>query len=428
MTHTLDQQLKELGSSDLITGTREKNSLNQLLPDFLRSARSHLGMEVAFIAEFNDGNRVFRHVDSSVEDQRVKVGGSDPLEQTYCQRVVDGRLPELIPDTAAVPAALELSVTKALPVGAHLSVPIKLKDGSVYGTFCCFSFTPDLSLNQRDLSMMRVFADLAGEAIQRDAEASKQHEEKVRRVRSVIKDDGLSMVYQPIINVEQNELVGFESLTRFSATPLRGPDVWFSEAASVGLGWELEMRAVKLATAALHYLPADVYLSFNVSPETLANGALQRSLEGLPLERLVLEITEHASVAQYSEILEALTPLTKRGLRIAVDDAGAGYASFRHILQLQPDIIKLDMSLTRDIDTDGAKRALASALILFAKETGSKIVAEGVETVSELKALRSLGVKEVQGYLLGRPGPLSQALALCSPVCRYSPVPAEMFS
>jgi hypothetical protein len=99
-------------------------------------------MDVAFLSEFTDGQRVFRHVDSSLENLPVKVGGADPLEASYWQRVVDGRLPELIQDATAVPAAMELPVTRALPVGAHLSVPIKLKDGSVYGTFWCFSFTP----------------------------------------------------------------------------------------------------------------------------------------------------------------------------------------------------------------------------------------------------------------------------------------------
>lgn len=174
------------------------------------------------------------------------------------------------------------------------------------------------------------------------------------------------------------------------------------------------MRAVELAMAALDKLPQDVYLSFNVSPEALINGELRRVLHGLPLGRLVLEITEHATVAEYSELLGALAPLRKEGIRLAVDDAGAGYASFRHILQLQPDTIKLDMSLTRDIDSDTARRALASALILFAEETGSKIVAEGVETASELQALRSLGANKAQGYFLGRPAPLSSALSLCS--------------
>jgi EAL domain-containing protein (putative c-di-GMP-specific phosphodiesterase class I) len=338
------------------------------------------------------------------------VGGADPLEASYCQRIVDGRLPELIQDATAVPAAMELRVTRALPVGAHLSVPIKLKDGSVYGTFCCFSFTPDLSLNQRDLGMMRVFADLAADVIERNLEKGKQRDEKAKRIQSVISGDGLSIVYQPIINVAQDKVVGFESLTRFSATPLRGPDVWFNEAASVGMGAQLEMRAVELAMAALDSLPKDVYLSFNVSPEALINGDLRRVLEGMPLERLVLEVTEHATIDEYSELTNALAPLRTQGLRLAVDDAGAGFASFRHILRLQPDIIKLDMSLTRDIDTDAARRALASALIRFAHETGSKIVAEGVETASELRVLRSLGVNKVQGYFLGRPAPLANAL------------------
>jgi EAL domain-containing protein (putative c-di-GMP-specific phosphodiesterase class I) len=368
-------------------------------------------MDVAFLSEFTDGQRVFRHVDSSLENQPVKVGGADPLEASYCQRVVDGRLPELIQDATAVPAAMELPVTRALPVGAHLSVPIKLKDGSVYGTFCCFSFTPDLSLNQRDLGMMRVFADLAADVIERNLEKGKQRDEKAKRIQSVISGDGLSIVYQPIINVAQDKVVGFESLTRFSATPLRGPDVWFNEAASVGMGAQLEMRAVELAMAALDSLPRDVYLSFNVSPETLINGDLRRVLEGMPLERLVLEITEHATIDEYSELTNALAPLRTQGLRLAVDDAGAGFASFRHILRLQPDIIKLDMSLTRDIDTDAARRALASALIRFAHETGSKIVAEGVETASELRVLRSLGVNKAQGYFLGRPAPLSSAMS-----------------
>jgi EAL domain-containing protein (putative c-di-GMP-specific phosphodiesterase class I) len=385
-------------------------SLDQLLPELLRAVRSHLGMDVAFLSEFKDGQRVFRHVDSSLENQPVKVGGADPLEESYCQRVVDGRLPELIQDAMAVPAAMELPVTRALPVGAHLSVPIKLKDGSVYGTFCCFSFTPDLSLNQRDLGMMRVFADLAADVIERNLEKDRQRDEKAKRIQSVISGDGLSIVYQAIFNVAQDKVVGFESLTRFSATPLRGPDVWFNEAASVGMGAQLEMRAVELAMTALDSLPQDIYLSFNVSPEALINGDLRRVLEGMPLERLVLEVTEHATIDEYSELTDALAPLRSRGLRLAVDDAGAGFASFRHILRLQPDIIKLDMSLTRDIDTDAARRALASALIRFAHETGSKIVAEGVETASELSVLRSLGVNKAQGYFLGRPAPLANAL------------------
>ncbi|WP_293229916.1 EAL domain-containing protein [Paludibacterium sp.] len=126
-------------------------------------------------------------------------------------------------------------------------------------------------------------------------------------------------------------------------------------------------------------------------------------LAGFPLDRLMLEVTEHTSVDDYVQIAAALKPLRDSGLKLAVDDAGAGYASFRHILKLQPDVIKLDVSLIRQIDSDTGCRALAGALIRFAEETGSKIVAEGVETVEELRALRELQVNKAQGYLLGRP-------------------------
>ena len=231
----------DVALSSLFTNTKEvTGSLNQLLPQFLRAARSHLGMDVAFLSEFRDGNRVFRHVESKIHDQPVLVGGSDPLEDSYCQRVVDGRLPELIQDAATIPAALELPVTRALPVGAHLSVPVKLKDGTVYGTFCCFSFKPDLSLNERDVSMMRVFAELAANAIERDVDVNKQHDEKTSRISSVMKDDGLSIVYQPIFNVALNKVVGFESLTRFSATPVRGPDFGLMKRLVLAWQWNLK--------------------------------------------------------------------------------------------------------------------------------------------------------------------------------------------
>ena len=144
-------------------------------------------------------------------------------------------------------------------------------------------------------------------------------------------------------------------------------------------------------------------MRFLIAIYTLLKGSLDAVLAGFPFERLMLEVTEHASVDDYSLIAAALKPLRERRLKLAVDDAGAGYASFRHILKLQPDVIKLDVSLIRKIDSDTGCRALAAALIRFAEETGSKIVAEGVETVAELQALCELKVNKAQGYLLGRP-------------------------
>lgn len=389
--------------------TDDEASLDEVLRDALHAIRLHLGMDIAFVSEFANGRRIFRIIDSHLDAPPIQVGGSDPLDESYCQRVVDGRLPELIRDASLVAAARELPVTMALPVGAHLSVPIRLEDGVVFGTFCCFSFAPDQSLQERDLTLMRVFADFTGKQIERRLATGRVHDEIKERIASVLSDGSLSVVYQPVYHFAEDRIVGFEALSRFSAMPIRTPDVWFKEAAQVGLGEALEMAAIEAALQGLDRLPKDIYIALNVSPEHVISGALARVVLGKALDRIVLEVTEHVAIADYSEFAAALAPLRKDGIRLAVDDAGAGYASFRHILKLQPDFIKLDISITRDIDTDRTRRALAAALIRFAEETGSRIIAEGVETESELRVLRHLQVNKAQGYLIGRPMPINDA-------------------
>lgn len=386
--------------------TANHHSSDEIVKETLHSVRTLLGMEVAFISQFRDGRRVFRYVDSHGSAGPIRVGDSDPLEESYCQRVVDGRLPELIRDATQIAEALTLPATTALPVGAHLSVPIRFSDGQVYGTFCCFSTFPDGTLNDRDIRAMRLFADMTGKILERQVAEEEVRNESVTRLRAVLDEELFGMVFQPIIRIDRLEVVGYEALTRFSAEPLRTPDQWFNEAAAVGLQEELELAVIRKALQGLADLPDDTYLSLNVSPETLLKGSVASVLEGYPFERLMLEVTEHASVRDYSSIATVLVPMRQRGLRLAVDDAGAGYASFRHILKLRPDAIKLDASLIRKIDTDAGCRALAAAIIRFAEETGSEVVAEGVETEAELQALRELKVNKAQGYLLGRPAPI----------------------
>lgn len=367
--------------------------------------RSHLGMDVAFASEFADGQRIFRHVSARPGDDVVTVGASGPLEESYCQQVVDGRLPELILDACALPAAAALAVTRQLPIGAHMSVPLRLSNGSLYGTFCCFSRRPDASLNDRDLNMLRAFAELASAQIERELGERRAQADIEARVRDVIAHDRLRMVYQPIYRISDGSVIGVESLARFPDCEVRPPSDWFTEAAEVGLGTELDIAAVRQALAGLPYVPEQLYVAVNVSPATVLSGALEPILEKVPPGRVVLEITEHAAVTDYVALRRALEPLRKR-VRIAVDDVGAGYSGMRHILDLRPDIIKLDMSLTRDIDQDTARCALAQALVSFAAGIGSLIVAEGVERPEELEALRGLGVLKAQGYHLSKPLPV----------------------
>jgi EAL domain-containing protein (putative c-di-GMP-specific phosphodiesterase class I) len=184
------------------------------------------------------------------------------------------------------------------------------------------------------------------------------------------------------------------------------------EAAEIGLGTLLELAAIRLAQSSLLSFPDDVYLAVNASPKTILSGELADTLNAMQAERIVLEITEHAHVEDYEGLLRALEPLRSRGIRLAVDDAGAGFSSLQHILQLRPDLIKLDMALTRHINLDPARRALASALVAFARNTNSRIIAEGVETALELEALRAIGIEKAQGYFLGRPMPFDDAAKL----------------
>lgn len=379
----------------------------------LQSIRRHLGMDVAFISEFSGGRRYFRHVSAAPGDDRIRVGASDPLEDSYCEQVVDGRLAGRIADASADPVASALRATHAMGIGAHLGVPIVLADGSVFGTFCCFSTTPDHTLTDRDLAVMRVFAEVVGDQIDRDLSVQEEQQAVTRRIDAVLDSSGLEIVYQPIVMIDSGRVVGFEALSRFTAPPARTPDVWFAEAARVGLGVELEALAIGRALEGLWRLPESVYVAINASPATVVEGRLARLLTGIRLERVVVEVTEHEAVERYDELVAAVRPLQDDGLRIAIDDAGAGYASFRHILNLAPHMIKLDVSITRGIDGDRSRRALAAALCRFAEETGCRIVAEGVETAGELRALRELGFSKAQGYFLGRPMSLDQAVARC---------------
>lgn len=256
-----------------------------------------------------------------------------------------------------------------------------------------------------------VVAEL-GARLEREHGLAEDRREKERRIRGLLEGgEGLTMVYQPIVERNSGVIVGVEALARFALAPQRAPDRWFEEATEIGLGTELQLMAVARALPALDQLPDDVYVAVNVDPTTASSPGLAEIVERWPAERIVIELTEHAPASDYPSLREALDAFRRSGVRIAVDDAGAGFASLRHILELAPDIIKLDISIVRDIDTEASHRALASALVGFAREMGTELVAEGVETAEEALALDALGIRLMQGYYLARPGPQSRTSA-----------------
>lgn len=371
----------------------------------LAMARSHLDMDVAFVSEWIDGQQLFRHLDGASDTFDMTVDIGRPLEGSYCIRVMDGRLANFVRDAAAHPEVRDLEATRELRIGSYIGVPVRFSDGRFFGMLCCLSHTEEPTLNPRDVRFMEMLASLVAERMEADRVEQSGRQEVEDRVRAALVGDLFDSYLQPIVRLADRAVVGFEALTRFRGEHARTPDVWFAEARSVGLGSELELAAARLALKSLKLLPTQAYLSLNFAPSTVVDPRLAALLLDAPPERIVLEVTEHDAVEDYPSLERVLKSLRSGGVRLAIDDAGAGFSSFRHVIQLAPDIIKADVALTRGIDRDPARQALTRSLARFGRETGAVIVSEGIETDAELRTAVRLGVSFGQGYLLGRPAP-----------------------
>ena len=222
-------------------------------------------------------------------------------------------------------------------------------------------------------------------------------------VEFLCRPGAITAVVQPVVRTADQLIVGYEALARMPTLPERPPDWWLARAEDVGLRSQLEIACLRAAVS-LGPTPDDRLLFVNLSPSLLADPLALDLLDELP-DHLVIELTEQEAVDDYEALRRDLAPWLSRGVRIAIDDTGAGYSSLRHVIELTPDFLKLDRELVRDLDNDRNRRALVSAVAAFASEVGTSVIAEGVETGTELGVLRDAEVDLVQGYLLARPGP-----------------------
>ena len=377
---------------------------NEAIDRILSLARGALDMDVALVGTF-DGDFVVQAVDGEQEWFDLEVGTRIPAEQTYCRRMVQGELPHLVRDAAYDERTADLPMTREAGIGAYVGAPIRLWDGTLYGTLCCLSRSAEPTLNDRDARFLHVLAEIVADQIDRGQLEGEKRKLEWSRVRGVLDRDDIDIEFQPVFDLADCRIVSLEALARFWTEPMRSPSAWFAEAAEVGLGVELELAAIRSALQRLDDFPPDVALALNVSPTT----ALDRRFCELLLDvadRVVIEITEHAQVDDYEELRRALAPLRQRGAQVAIDDVGAGFANLRHILRLAPDIVKLDLSLTQEISRDPAREALATSLVGFAEGVGASIVAEGISSDEDLAVLRALGVAYGQGFYLARPSSL----------------------
>ena len=382
-----------------------------MVEGLLRTLQARVGMESVYLSVLHHDHQ---HVLAAAGDGVVAglaPGRRIPLAETYCVRMVAGELERSIGDTARHPAVAELPATRD-GLSCWVGVPVHLASGQLFGSLCGASGVARADVPPSIVEEFALVADILGEQLDADGVIDETVMDVSRRVTGALTRDGaMSSVLQPIVDVRGGEVTGVEALARF-ADDDRPVGLWFADAERAGLLPELEARAVRLAVRRLQDVADDVHVAINVSPSVLPSRELQEVLHDAPLHRLVLEVTEHAAVADYTALSSVLAPLRARGLRLAVDDVGTGFAGLGHIVHLRPDIIKVDRSLVHRLADDPTHRAAGAGLVGMAEHVGATLVAEGVETRGVLRVVSELGFTHVQGYLIARPSPAPDLAAV----------------
>lgn len=356
-----------------------------LVDRVLDLVRRQLACETAYLAE---------HVDGQVHPRAV-LGAPPAGVASSTEPAVDLAAPAGGTPNLQVPAGLVATRTG----GRHLAVPALLPDGALYGVLGALRADAAAPFDDDAHRTLRLLAGLLAD----DLDDARREEALRRRLQRLLDDGALAMAAQPIVDLASGRCLGVEALARFPAE-LGNPAEVFAAATRLGLGARLEWLAAFRGLDVLRALCPDQFLTVNLSPAVAAELALRSFPHAhLPWRQLVLEITEHAVVDSYGELRRRLAPLRERGLRVAIDDAGAGYASLHHVVELHPDLIKVDASLVHGLADDHARRVAVSAFVLLALDLGATVVAEGVERPEDLATLLDLGVDAAQGYLLARP-------------------------
>ncbi|GAB3320897.1 hypothetical protein GCM10027451_41930 [Geodermatophilus aquaeductus] len=395
---------------------RQRTDAEQQIAELLRTARRSLHMSVAFLSRMDGTTQTLEVVDTRVP-LLVQEKNKQVQETSFCQAILDGRLPAVIDDVKRYPVAMALPSARIPRIRSYVSTPVTLSDGTLYGTFCAFGFTSDKELTGRDEALMKVLASAASVIIEPELREQQRRDDIDGRLDPLVASGGPSVLLQPIVDLATGVRVGAEALSRFPREWGKGPDVVFEEAHSIGRGHEVELLALRGAAAHLDRVGG--YVAMNVSPQTLLTPAFSALLTELPLDRILLELSEHDPVEDYDALTTTLMPFRAAGMRLAIDDVGAGFSSLRHIVVTDPDVIKMDRSIVSGLHVDPVLSKLVEALVVFGHGCGVKVVAEGIETADEAARLRDLGVDLGQGWYFGRPGP-PEAL---TPVAPARPVP-----
>lgn len=384
---------------------RGRTEEQERVAELLRTARSALGLTMSFLSRMDEDTQYLEVVESGVP-LIARDGVSQRRSTSFCQLILDGELPPVIPDVRDFPTAMALPAARFPRIRSYVSVPVTLSDGTLYGTFCAAGLRSDRELQERDRALMEVLAHAAALIVEPGFVADRRRREIEARMLPLVSSGGPAIVLQPIVDLASGVRVGVEALSRFPASWDRAPDVCFADAREAGLAATLELQAVVRAVReALEVIAPHEYVGVNLSPDVLLLPDAGLVLADLSLDRVLLELSEHDPVEDYEALNGVLAPWRAAGLRLAIDDVGSGFSSMRHIVLTRPDVIKLDRGIVDGVATDPVLTTLIGSMVAFARSIGARTVAEGVEQDADALALRGLGVDLGQGWHFGRPVP-----------------------
>lgn len=302
-------------------------------------------------------------------------------------------------------AAAAVTGDQELGLACSAYAPILSDDGTTVGVLVGASMAADDG--ERVTGWLPLVSDLAGVAsalLTPHLRAGREADTERRSIETLIAERRFASVFQPVVELESRRVVGYEALTRFDE---EAPQVVFARARASGIGVELERACLSASLDAACSLPSTSWLSLNASPQLLIGDGTLHELLSTSQHNLIIEITEGVPITDYVAMRAAIARLGP-SVQLAIDDAGAGYASLRHIIELRPSVVKLDMGLIRGINEDPIRQAMIAGIVHFADEIGCTLVGEGVETAEEAQALMDLGVRMGQGYLFARPASVEQ--------------------
>lgn len=387
----------------------------------LDAARAKLRADVAWVSEFTGGEQVVRAATGELAAMNVSIGMTAALEGSYCVRVLSGQVPPVVTAAGRDSRTRDLPLTTELGIGCYVGAPLRGADGRPRGMLCCLGRDDGTHLDSESVAFLEFLAELIDNHLAAGAPpAPTAPDARRQRVLDVLRNRRVQAVFQPVINMRTGGVVAYEALARFPETDTA---TLFSDAAAAGVGLDLELLAVDAALVAARHRPLDVMVALNLSAEALLRPEFLDLLLAHRHERIAVEITEHTPVADYPALLVVRETLRSAGIMVSVDDAGSGYASLRHVLQLRPDVIKMDAALISGVHLDPAKQALVVAMLSFARSTGATLVAEGVEVAAERDVLVENGVIYGQGWLYGRPAPFAVPVPAALTQVRTAPRP-----